>query len=151
MAPFLAMTSRHTFLRPSAQAAATRRACCERQMARTRALNAVFPKAGRPACRSSRSRWRSRFRSQAQHFSIGFKCGDLGGGRRRGMLHSKMPQGMFFILSLPWWVFPQPDFMVGRGGHRIALIFALFRMPHFKPALQRALLSFVPFAAACTP
>ena len=24
--------------------------------------------------------------------SIGFKCGDLGGGRRRGMLHSKMPQ-----------------------------------------------------------
>ena len=47
MAPFLAMTSRHTFLRPSAQAAATRRACCERQMARTRALNAVFPKAGR--------------------------------------------------------------------------------------------------------
>ena len=64
MAPFLAMTSRHTFLRPSAQAAATRRACCERQMARTRALNAVFPKAGRPACRSSRSRWRSRFRSQ---------------------------------------------------------------------------------------
>ena len=47
------------------KAAATRRACCERQMARTRALNAVFPKAGRPACRSSRSRWRNRFRSQA--------------------------------------------------------------------------------------
>ena len=64
MAPFLAMTSRQTFRRPSAQAAATRRACCERQMARTRALNAVFPKAGRPACRSSRSRWRNRFRSQ---------------------------------------------------------------------------------------
>ena len=48
MAPFLAMTSWQTFRRPSAQAAATRRACCERQMARTRALNAVFPKAGRP-------------------------------------------------------------------------------------------------------
>ena len=51
MAPFLAMTSKQIFRRPSAQAAATRRACCERQMARTRALNAVFPKAGRPACR----------------------------------------------------------------------------------------------------
>ena len=49
MAPFLAMTSRQTFRRPSAQAAATRRACCERQMARTRAVNAVFPKAGRPS------------------------------------------------------------------------------------------------------
>ena len=83
MAPFLAMTSRQTFLRPSAQAAATRRACCERQMARTRALNAVFPKAGRPACRSSRSRWRNRFRSQAQNFSIGFKSGDLGGTDQR--------------------------------------------------------------------
>ena len=41
--------------------------------------------------------------------------------------------------------------MVGRGGHRIALIFAPFRMPHFKLGLQRALLSFVPFAAACIP
>ena len=58
-------------------------------------------------------------------------------------------QGMFFILSLAWWIFPQPDFMVVRGGHRKTLIFVLFRMPHFKPALQRALLSFVPFAAAC--
>ena len=57
--------------------------------------------------------------------------------------------GMFFILSLAWWIFPQPDFMVVRGGHRKTLIFVLFRMPHFKPALQRALLSFVPFAAAC--
>ena len=83
MAPFLAMASRQTFRRPSAQAAATRRACCERQMARTRALNAVFPKAGRPACRSSRSRWRNRFRSQAQNFSIGFKSGDLGGTDQR--------------------------------------------------------------------
>ena len=29
--------------------------------------------------------------------------------------------GMFFSSSLPWWVFPQPDFMVVRDGHRIAL------------------------------
>ena len=28
--------------------------------------------------------------------------------------------GMFFALSLPWWVFPQPDFMLVRGGHRLA-------------------------------
>ena len=28
--------------------------------------------------------------------------------------------GMFFSLSLPWWVFPQPDFMLVRGGHRLA-------------------------------
>ena len=34
--------------------------------------------------------------------------------------------GMFFSLSLPWWVFPQPDFMVVRGGHRIALFSLCF-------------------------
>ena len=34
--------------------------------------------------------------------------------------------GMFFSLSLPWWVFPQPDFMVIRGGHRIALFSLCF-------------------------
>ena len=28
--------------------------------------------------------------------------------------------GMFLNLSLPLWVFPQPDFTVVRGGHRIA-------------------------------
>ena len=33
---------------------------------------------------------------------------------------------MFFSLSLPWWVFPQPDFMVVRGGHRIALFSLCF-------------------------
>ncbi len=83
MAPLLAMTSRHTFRRPNAQFAATRCARCERQMARTRALNAVFPKAGRPACKSSRSRRRNRSRSHAQNFSIGFKSGDLGGTDQR--------------------------------------------------------------------
>ena len=29
--------------------------------------------------------------------------------------------GMFFSSCLPWWVFPHPDIMVVRDGHRIAL------------------------------
>ncbi len=103
IAPFLATTSKQTFRKPSAQAAATRCACCERQTARTRALNAVFPKAGRPARRSSRSRWRNRFRSHAQNFSIGFKSGDLGGTDHRMTFAAAWAAALSRVRSQTTW------------------------------------------------
>ena len=79
IAPRFATTSLHTLRKPRAQAAATRCAFGEAQIARTRALKAVLPKGGRFALKSPRSRLRISLRSQAQYFSVGFKSGDRGG------------------------------------------------------------------------
>ena len=88
-APFLRITSRHTFHNPNAVAAATLCAFLVLRRRFTRSRCVVFPKGGRCARRSAVSRARKSLRSQDQNFSMGFRSGLLGAGIHVRVTHAR--------------------------------------------------------------
>ena len=80
-APFRLITSLQTFLNPRAMLRAARRALKELQMLRTRAWYDIFPKTGRPCCKSFKSATRNLFLRHAQKRSTGLRSGDFAGTR----------------------------------------------------------------------